>query len=333
MGLPSGAQCEGTNIQQLQTPEIHVILSCTARKRGEVGDLRLGQVGCAPVRTRAERWYSMLAAADWCHEVSNLYAGEYWRAGLELVARAGRLGAVHTSVVSAGLGLVGLTERAPTYSATLSARHPDSVLACSESEPPRDIRRRWWDRMTSLTVSEETGHPRRLADLVEDGSGATVMVCLGRAYLDAVADDLLRLLGRLSEPRSGMIFGSGVPVAGLEDQWVPVPGNLRLRLGGSLGSIAPRAALAVIASSEPDPPKVDTARRAVADLAAGTAALPSHERERQSDDDIRAWLVNHLSRSPGATKTASLRRLRDEGLACEQSRFGDLFAEASELAG
>lgn len=311
--------------------KLHIVLSCTARKRAlEPGYPRLRSVGRVPVSDRVAQWAALVSTAPRRYVAADLYAGEYWQTGIELTSRAELAGATRVSVVSAGLGLVGIHDELPMYSATFAAGHSDSVLAASGSAAHSQMRQQWWDGLTRAAV---LGHhrPGRLVDLAEQEPDASVMVCTGRSYLDAVAGDLTALVERLGDPERVMVFASGAPLAGLERCWVTVPGNLRLTLGGSLSSTSPRAAMAVLAELGTSPPSADRARSIVGKLAAATGALPSFDRRRQGDDMILEWILDYLAEVPNGNKTAALRRFRDEGNACEQARFGRLFDHAGEM--
>jgi hypothetical protein len=287
-------------------------------------------VELAPVSDRVEHWAALVSTAPCRYVAAELYAGEYWQAGMDLASRAELTGQIRVSVVSAGLGLVGIQDKVPMYGATLAARHPDSVLAASGSAAPSQVRRQWWDALTRAAI---LGHdrPRRLVDLAEHGTNASVMVAIGRSYLDAVAVDLATLIERVRDPQRVMVFASGTPLAGLERCWITVPGRLRLTFGGSLSSTAVRAATAVLAESGTVPPDVRRARTIVDTLAATADELPSFDRRRHCDDMILEWILDHLAEAPNGTKTTALRRFRDEGNACEQARFGRLFDEAREM--
>ena len=312
--------------------KLHIVLSCTARKRAsEPGYPRLRSLGRATVSDRAARWEALVSLAPRRCVAADLYAGEYWQTGMDLASCAGLAGQTSVSVVSAGLGLVDLRDRVPMYGATLAARHPDSVLETSDPAAPSHVRRQWWDELTRAEVLRRHG-PQRLADLGEDGSETSVMVCLGRNYLDAVATDLTALAERLGDRERVMVFASGTPLAGLEECWVAVSGSLRLTLGGSLSSTNLRAAKAVLAELGTLPPNSGKARSIVATLTATAGKLPSFNRRRQRDDVILDWILDHLVGVPNASKTAALRHFRDEGKACEQARFGRLFDHAREMA-
>jgi len=167
--------------------------------------------------------------------------------------------------------------------------------------------------------------------LAEPDSSATVIVCLGRNYLDAVVTDLVALVERLSDPERVIIFASGTPLVDLEDCWVTVPASLRLAVGGSLSSTNIRAAMAVLADLGRSTPIAHQARIIVGKLAATTGELPSLKRCRHDDKAISEWMFDHLVDFPATSKTSALQRFRDEGNACEQIRFGRLFDEAYEL--
>ena len=305
---------------------IHIILSCTARKHGaQPADPRLRGIPPGPVSDRAAAWAALAAEAPKRLSVAGLYAGERWQAGLGLVADAERAtaGPVGVSVVSAGLGLVGLGDMAPCYGATFAAGHPDSVLASPGAGTARSVRRRWWDEITHAVVIRTAG-PQRIADI---GGGGTVIVCLGQDYLDAVAADLAALAERSEHPGRVIVFGSGEPRAGLEQSWAPAPGRVRALLGGPMTSANIRAARAVLRKLGGPPPGAAEARDVMERLAAESAELPRPGRTRD-DRMILSWIRDRLEETPRMSKTAALKAFRGEGEACGHARFGRLFEQA-----
>ncbi|MCY3805724.1 MAG: hypothetical protein OXG91_04405 [bacterium] len=288
-------------------------------------------MGRAHVSARVEQWLTLVSAAPRRYVAADLYAGEYWRAGMEMASRVACSGEIQVSAISAGLGLVDISDKVPMYEATLAPRHPDSVLKTSASVTSSQVRRQWWDELTRAKVLRRHG-PQCLADFGEDRSATSVVVCAGRHYVDAAAADLMSLAERLGDPEKVIIFASGTPLGGLEESWVTVAGSLRLTLGGSLSSTNLRAARAVLAELGALSLGADRARRIVDTLTATAGKLPFLDRRRQQDDEILDWILDRLAEDPHATKTAALRRLRDEGRACEQVRFGRLFVNAQEMA-
>lgn len=321
-----------TLLKSLEMQKLHLILSCTARKRGsESGYPQLRSVGKAPTSDRVKQWATLLSGASRRYVAADLYAGEYWCTGKELVSLAASAAQLRVSVVSAGLGLIGIHDKVPMYGATFSARHPDSVLAPMSAVVHNQGRRQWWDELTRAEVLGGRG-PQRVVEIEQPGSSTRVIVCLGRNYLEAIAADLRALVECLGDPQRVMIFASGVPLRGLDASWVSVSGGLRLILGGSSSSTTLRTAMAVFEELGTLPPSVDEARAVVTRLTAKAGELPSFNRRRQSDQMILDWILEYLRQNPSAAKTPALRLFRDGGNACNQARFGQLFNNARQMA-
>jgi hypothetical protein len=313
----------------VKTTAVHVVMSCTNRKRaGATAYPRLREVVADDVEQRAAAWIARVADAQPTVTARDLYAGEYWRAGLDLAAKAGRDFSTSTWVLSAGLGLIKVDDAVPAYGATLASGHEDSVVTGTDQRSGREVRRRWWSALASWQGPVGPGRPRRISDLAAHGS--TIIICAGPDYLSAIAPELLDALNVLGGERL-LVFGSGLPESGLEPAWVRVPGQLRLRFGGSMSSTGVRAASAIIHdAAKSGELGGDHARQLVASWSAATLPLPRFERKRLSDRDIELWIRSDLKAHPGSvSKSISLRRFRDDGFACEQSRFGRLHDQIS----
>lgn len=313
----------------METTALHIVLSCTNRKRlGGTAYPCLREVVADDVEGRAAAWIGKVAVAHPAVAARDLYAGEYWRAGLDLAAEAGALLPTSTWVLSAGLGLINLDDQIPAYGATLASGHEDSVVRATDRRWAREARRSWWSALASWQGPVGPDRPRRVSDLAPDG-GASIVVCAGPDYLAAIAPELVDALKVLG-PERLLVFGSGAPEAGLESTWVRVPGQLRLRFGGSMSSTGVRVALAVVDDlAKSGVFDGDQARRLVASWCEATLPLPRFERKRLSDRDIELWITSDLEAHPDSVnKFVSLRRFRDDGLACEQSRYGRLYERA-----
>lgn len=309
--------------------QLHLILSCTSRKRSpEIDYPRLRDVKSGVPARRADTWSSLIDAKPRNHVVADLYAGEYWQSGLTLARFAEAKYETRTWVISAGLGLIASDDRVPMYSATLASGHADSVVR-NGSADPRLTRHQWWD---ALSRWEGPGRSqiRRLSDLAAKNPGALVVLCASRHYIDAITYDLLVTQSNLYNSKTLMIFSSGPPLPNLSENWITVPGSLRLLLGGSHSSTSVRTAHETMHKLPPKKFSTPNAQDVVAKLSREAGPLPSYDRIRHTDKEVLAWLVKHTAKFPVANQTTALRRFRDSGNACEQSRFGRLFAEAKE---
>jgi hypothetical protein len=263
-------------------------------------------------------WIEAVSRQPAGHRVRDMYIGEYWQAGLELAHAAASWGETRVSVVSAGLGLVDADDEVPTYAATFAAGHADSV--CGRGEP-RATRGEWWSELANWV---RFGSARRLAELAET-PGARLLVCAGPEYLDAVADDLREAHKVLGNGRL-VIVGSQMPLEALSEVWVRCPGQLRMRVGGSMASTGVRTARVLVESVNRGVLDAERGNEIVAGLLNDAPPLPTFERVRMSDAEVREWIVGDKAAHPGSTnKSASLRRLREQGRACEQARFGRLY--------
>jgi hypothetical protein len=314
------------------TSTLHIVLSCTNRKRVSTGTYpRLRDVRAQDLDSRAAAWIDHVSAAPTVSIASSVYAGEYWRTGLGLATSAEPYFKTTTWVLSAGLGLINVDDAIPAYGATLSGNHPDSVVAPGYGEAPPVVRKRWWSALAAWSGPAGGEHPRRLSDLAADPQSA-IVVCAGAHYLEAVGEDLANTFKSLRSNRL-LIFGSERSPVGLELSWIRVPGQLRLRFSGSMSSTGVRTASAVIRELGPsglvDAPR---ARDLVASWSVTTSPLPRFERTRLSDEHIAKWIVDDFDANGRATnRTVALRRLRDQGIACEQGRFGRLYDEVVSL--
>lgn len=304
---------------------LQIVLSCTNRKRfGSAPTPRLRDIGATDAETRARLWIDRISATEPCSTARDLYAGEYWQAGLNLLATASTYFRTEAWVLSAGLGLVHVDDIIPAYAATLTSGHPDSVVE-GVRIGSRAARRTWWAALGAWSGPSEKGRPRRLSDLAAT-PGVSVLVCAGPDYLEAAAEDLASAYTLLGTERL-LILGSKEPPPGLSDSWLRIPGQLRLRLGGSMSSTGVRAARAVVEELAPTGPiHARPAGELVASWLASTDALPRFERKRLSDEEIEDWILADAVEHPdAANRSTALRRLRDEGRACEQARFGRLY--------
>lgn len=306
--------------------KIHIVLSCTSRKRTRRVDFpRLRSVR-GEVEDRAAAWSHLVDRTAPEAPATDLYCGEYWCAGLELVDTARTRFQVDIWILSAGLGLVrGETPIAP-YSATLTDGHLDSVVPSGSPTGAASTKRRWWAALSAWVGPSRCDQPRTLEQLAISEKKSHVIVVAGSNYIDAVSVDLLRARKMLSASNQLMVFAAGPPRPGLEDNWVSVPGKLRTALGGSMSSTGPRAARAAIEALHPsEVPRPDQARLVVTQLADRAPPLPESKRKRLDDHEITHWIAAAVTEQRAVAKTSALRALRDEGLACEQARFGRLF--------
>jgi hypothetical protein len=248
-----------------------------------------------------------------------MYAGEHWD-----IAR--RLTRHHPGsrlwVCSAGYGLVPAEAPIRPYSATFSGNHPDAIPGGKPGA------RAWWASLAEWTGPVE--EPRSLVALARSAPTSRILVAVSAHYLSACRDDVLAAAENLVSPGELSIIAAG---SKHEPDLAPymLPGDARLQhaLGGSRLSLNVRIATALLRHGVTNH---ETMSEHLRNLLAMQPALRRYNRHSMTDVQITGYIALQLLQEPAASCTRLLRRLRDSGNACEQSRFGLLYAQQRERA-
>ena len=306
------------------TRKLHIVLGCTNRKTS--ASLRSARLGSFSGPRRLERWQKHLEAAPRTIRADNMYAGEAWREGLKTAETARERFDTTVWILSGGFGLIREDHLLCPYSATLTPGHADSV-ARSGALRRRD-NRLWMTALSQWRGPAAPGDPRTIAEVVAQHPDGHVLICVGPVYVDAVLDDI-REAARLASPSGSLLVlaSTRTPPDGLAANWIHTPGRLRTTLGGSLASVSTRVAQEIVRdTSSARGLTAAQARTTVHRLVSTSTALPTYGRVRMSDDQALGWIASHLEDEPDATASSALRAFRRSGHACEQTRFGRLFA-------
>lgn len=314
-------------------PRLHIIVSCTDRKRLQVPEaLRLGGLRGLPPELRFPAWWSALQA-DTSQQLpaEELYIGAHWSVARKLpgAARAAGFDA-RLWVVSAGYGLVPSTARLHAYSATFSRGEADSVVARGEAtgEAPQ----RWWQALTRIQGPDPSA-PRSLAALARASPGARLMLVCSAHYLWALEADLLEALDTMGDP-DRLLLISGEPGPGPEAIrrcWIPSSAAFQQLLGGARTSLHVRLALRLLEDAPTRGLDSSALRAWYRALAAELPPAPWPRRRQATDARVRSFIARALRRKPGLGHTPLLRAFRARGNACEQSRFKRLFFTMKNL--
>lgn len=224
-------------------------------------------------------------------------------------------------ILSAGLGIVPASRSIPAYGLTVTGGHEHSVsrkiLGTFNSTE-------WFSSLLASVYSDGWG------DVAGRKSGR-ILVALSRPYAEMVGASLAKappkMLGRLR------IFGASLESAlpaSLHGAIAPYDERLNKILPGTRTDFAQRAMLhfARAVTAKPSKDRED-------DFAVVRSALKNHKfprqirRPRMTDEEILAVIKKRLQMQSGATQMLVALR-HEEGIACEQSRFGRLYRVAAE---
>lgn len=306
---------------------ISVLVPCTASKRSTVPPVALGEIPAGDSTTdreRFDRWWSAVTdrlenSDEDVRPAKDRYKGAGWQASLSLVRAAEGLGGSSGYVVSAGLGLVGLAELTPSYSATFNPSQPDSVSRGSGASIVRQHNQAWWHQL-------ESARQRSVSSLTSLSDRA--LVAMPPRYVEAVEPALRELSKRIPVT----IYTTGVPPEPLKAITVRVRQNLKRVPGpGSRASDATLIASVATWCVEQLGGAALDAREVQRVLDVHADAAPARtQRPRASDEEVLAYLRERLPREPGPGGAASRlhREFRDSGQGCSSERFKELFRRA-----
>ncbi|MFD8386992.1 hypothetical protein ACFV2X_52385 [Streptomyces sp. NPDC059679] len=289
--------------------QLTLVVTCTDRKAAvPEAALYARSLPAGTLDERAALWNKRVKNAPHTHSLTELYRGDHWTQALGLRDAATEAGfTADLWVASAGLGLQPVSASAPSYAATFSTRHADSVATSAEGSA------QWWGRL-----QEGTGR----VTLQELGKAGPVLMVLSQAYAKAMEAELYELAAVASE---ALLFGGADEIAGIRR--VPADAGLRRSLGGTLTSLNVRMAASWLQLCE-DSHLTSTATMDSWKKWATSRSVPEqHNREPMADGEVVAFIQQRTASQPGISRTRLLRLLRDEGRACEQSRFANLYIQ------
>jgi hypothetical protein len=164
-----------------------------------------------------------------------------------------------------------------------------------------------------------------LAELASSEPDAVMLVALSAPYVRALRDDLVSAAARLRGKGQFLLVSAGTRHPHGIDGMIPVNAKLQHALGGARVSLNVRIARYLVREAAAHRWATEEIVRMLGTLNEHSADGLRPLRSRMTDADVTAFIMRARGEDPGVTKTRLLRRLRDQGHACEQRRFGDLF--------
>lgn len=301
-----------------------VLTSCTNRKRVPAPPaLRARAVRPSGLDAVVRDWCTRITRAEPVGVAADLYCGRAFR---QAESSAKRLGAGFW-IASAGLGLVSASTRVPSYSLTVVPGASDNIL---ERISGRVVPSEWWNAV---------GNSRSCGHSIEDSfksSRGPILVALSAQYLAMIADEVLSLPSKTLKRLRIFSLSSGEAVtAGLSPYRMPYDARFDGEgspLPGTRGDFAQRALAHFVEVVLEDDPRGTLEQHAVRVQRIMAHLRPPKPlaRTKASDDEILTLIHRHWSAVDGQS-SRMLRYLRDDlGVACEQSRFRDLFRAARD---
>ena len=321
------------SLQNNPLQKINIVVTCTKRKRFHPDPgLQLRNIGAPNLRHAFVEWRNRLVEYS-AKGISarELYAGDHWSVVQSLEEIASRTGLDATIwVCSTGYGLVGIDNHIKPYSATFSARHPDSVLRWRQSNEEKDPMALWWHLQEGWS-GPESSQPRSISEVAEGDSESPMLVVASRDYLRAIGRDVGRAAKLLQNPDKLSIISTGTKsLPGLEANLVPSSAALQRRLGGSLHSLNVRLARYILAKCTEEEFYASTLAATVTQWLRVAPHYPRGNGKRMTDQEVQEFITGALAEDPEISWSSLLRRLRNSGHACKQERFASIFRATKE---
>ena len=295
-----------------------VITTCTNRKRKPVSDsLHMAALPQADLCDLVEEWSRRLAAEPARYRADEIYGGRGFREAM----RAAELLDARLLVVSAGLGLIDVSQSVPPYACTVLAGTEDSVAGRAKN---RFDAAEWWRSLT-----EACPFSSALQEAAADNEGL-LCAALSEAYIEMVAADLAALpaerLARLrlfTRAPIGRIPEALRPFLMPYDDRLDGPDSPHRGTRSDFAGRALRHFAEAIADADSGSNVNDHA--AAVETALSGWRMPAQVARVRHDDGALLGLIRKHWDAEGGSSSRLLRRFRDQlGIACEQGRFAQL---------
>jgi hypothetical protein len=309
---------------------VNIVVTCTNRKtQPVVPNLMLRAVKATSIQERGEVWLNRLRSCNAQQlKAEQLYSGDHWSVvrSLASVAHASGLRA-KIWISSAGYGLISPGAPIKPYSATFSEGHPDSVTRRVGNVTDTRADRVWWSAINRWKGPSKRG-PRTVGRIAEKWPRSPLLVVASPFYLNAMIEDLEDAFLTLKEKDSLIVISAGAKsLDGLSENLLPCDARLQARVGGARHSLNVRIAKMFLLQARRWPLKLSILRERVEKLIEHQSVDTRLNRTPLTDDQVREYIAKGLAEKPTLKHTPLLRRIRDSGRACEQSRFSRLFNE------
>lgn len=285
--------------------ELTIVVTCTDRKSLAVPDHRRLR-SLTSFGSRVSAWAQRIDSAEAIIPLRDLYQGDAWSQlpRLEDASRAARFEPT-TYVASAGLGLRRVSSLAPAYGATFSSNQPDSVLGSTTQQ------RTWWDDLNEWNGSRG-----------ELPIGVPTLFVLSQRYSDVLASTV----AKTAVTNPVLVIGGSAAIA--PTLRLPADASLRSALGGTLGALNMRTAVAWMERLTTTMIDSSRDRESWYNWTTSVGRHERYDRTPLSDQEVLEAVRLIRVQEPDISKTRALRSLRENGYACEQKRFVQLFESA-----
>ncbi len=309
---------------------VNLVVGCSNRKRYDVAPgLAARELRGDSIGSRIRAWQRRLTFTKSDeYPARHLYMGDHWSVAQSIpIEAAGRGLAVRLWICSAGYGLIEAGTPIKPYCATFAPGTEDFIA--SGISASTDTRQAWWAGVCEHRLKNQSGTARSLCDLARRFPRTPIIVALSKHYLAAVRRDLEGVLAQtyFRDHLAIVSCGSGEQRRQWAHNLLPCDGGMSTSLGGSLISLNVRVVRFLCRNIGPRDLTVDNLTRVARLITRCPVTIAS--RHSVPDDLVVRFIRSRLRRNSQISKSRLLSEFRRAGRACEQTRFGELFAKAN----
>ena len=230
-------------------------------------------------------------------------------------------------ICSAGYGLISPESRICSYSATFSPYERDSVTRGFDADARRIATPQWWSSLAKWR-GPEGSELRSITAVARRYPTVPLLVVASPNYLQALDQDLTRAVTILADSSLLLITSAGTRKFGkLTDHLLPCDARLQSCLGGTRGTLNIRIAERLLRYMGRGPIRLERQKSQLRQLLRKQPPIQQYFRQAITDAQVKEFINSELKRNGVASRTVLLRKLRDGGKACEQSRFAGLYGD------
>lgn len=312
-----------------------VITSCSSRKK------------LHPTRNLQLRNYSMESSqiSQWLDALKNaksnkmraedMYIGDHFSKVKEIY-RSGKYDQTKNGlwIMSAGYGLLNSYELINSYSATFANNQTDSIIHNGSREERERYHQFWVDEIMDQRTKYLRHMNSNISSLQDEiYKNQSLLIISSKTYLMAFKNIFIKIIKEIGQIDYFFVISADPPYYLSDLGAVPLKTNINMRkiVGGTLNSLNARVARMIFKSNSKNLPSTEEVMNAFNNLQVQSNDCSKRVlRKKISDMDVEKIICNQLEKEKNISKSNCLRKLRDLGFACEQSRFNKIFKEINK---
>jgi len=311
------------------TQAINLVVSCTSRKRYDTAPgMAVHEIKEPNLDARLRIWKERLGAVRTEeYPAAEIYMGDHWCVARSIPKEAARCGlSIRLWISSAGYGLIRPDTPIKPYQATFARGEQDYIGVGITGTG--EVEQKWWAGVCAYRIrnKENANSPRSLQALAEAFPRTPMVVALSVDYLRAVKEDLAATFHNqfFLEHLSIVSCGTRERHSVWRNNLLPCDGSMSRALGGTLTSLNVRVVRRLFQLWGGAAPTVEHLAKLTGQI--GHQSRSICKRAPSRDSEVADFIYSRLNKAPGISKTKLLGEFRNAGQACEQRRFGEIYA-------